>query len=36
MKRRRQLKWSMVAMLTVGWFIPLFLLSVIFFRGPAD
>lgn len=31
MKRRRQLKWSMVAMLTVGWFIPLFLLSVMVF-----
>lgn len=31
MKKRRQLKWSMVTMLTVGWFIPLFILSVMVF-----
>lgn len=31
MKKRRQLKWSMITMLTVGWFIPLLILSVTVF-----
>lgn len=31
MKKRRQLKWSMIAMLTVSWFIPLLILSVAVF-----
>lgn len=29
MKKRRQLKWSMIAMLTLCWFIPLMLLSAV-------
>lgn len=31
MKKRRQLKWSMIVMLTVCWFIPLMILSVTVF-----
>lgn len=31
MKKRRQLKWSMITMLAVGWFMPLVILSVIVF-----
>lgn len=31
MKKRRQLKWSMVMVLTVGWFIPLLILSATVF-----
>ncbi len=31
MKKRRQLKWSMIVMLTVSWFIPLVILSVTVF-----
>ncbi|MBD5545978.1 MAG: sensor histidine kinase [Lachnospiraceae bacterium] len=31
MKKRRQLKWSMITMLAVGWFIPLLILSVTVF-----
>lgn len=31
MKKRRQLKWSMLTMLAVGWFIPLVILSAIIF-----
>lgn len=31
MKKRRQLRWSMITMLTVGWFIPLLILSVTVF-----
>ncbi len=31
MKKRRQLKWSMITILAVGWFMPLVILSVIIF-----
>ncbi|MDE7330781.1 MAG: sensor histidine kinase [Lachnospiraceae bacterium] len=31
MKKRRQLKWSMITMLAVGWFMPLVILSAIIF-----
>lgn len=31
MKKRRQLKWSMIVILLVTWFIPLMLLSMILF-----